>query len=663
MKRFLTIILLLSGLLCHAQTQADMYNFKVMYPQGTVTQGDWINVTYFLEALNYSVKDVEEVDGLKLETIKRTKTVLNNGFDLITTQCVYTVTAVGKIPLPKLEASVNGKPVSTNPVVFDVQPNPKYGKAWEIARDFLSSRGVTPNHLVVRYTSDAVAAFSDNEAKAFAVVATTDYASCLENPVLAYGIGNSMWDGANSASDNTVRHIYAQYDTQLKALKEKGGVYHSIPLSLYMDRPAGVKPLLGDMKYGQTGPYNAYFPKRNYNNRDSTCLVGCGPVALAQVIAFHKHPEKPVGRGSLVLGGGNKTVVQMKDAPFSWDGSKGAVAALMLCSAASVNAKISPTETESSLANFKAALINNWGYSPKCIYMVNDSDMSMLERVYTDLKQGMPVIAADASHIFVIDGYDADFLHLNLGWEGYCDGYYRVIVDPSIKEQQLPFTELLSNIKPLKGDLAYEVSVKVSKTGTLGKELSKLKDGRRMEDITSIKVSGKLNGFDIALLRKLAGGDPNLKPEEMGSLMDIDLSDASLTHGGCYVVRDASKMVFSGTVMNNGAPMPYRYDMAKITNEQWAQMQALGLSQGTTWLVQPKDGGGFIVNWYEETDTIGPYMFADCYNLHSIILPKNIKEVMGNAFSGCRALDSISGLPRKIASDAFDNSSMEGRLY
>ncbi|MBO4585874.1 MAG: hypothetical protein J5675_04660, partial [Bacteroidales bacterium] len=100
MKRFLTIILLLSGLLCHAQTQADMYNFKVMYPQGTVTQGDWINVTYFLEALNYSVKDVEEVDGLKLETIKRTKTVLNNGFDLITTQCVYTVTAVGKIPLP-----------------------------------------------------------------------------------------------------------------------------------------------------------------------------------------------------------------------------------------------------------------------------------------------------------------------------------------------------------------------------------------------------------------------------------------------------------------------------------------------------------------------------------------------------------------------------------
>ncbi|MBO4586067.1 MAG: C10 family peptidase, partial [Bacteroidales bacterium] len=609
------------------------------------------------------VKDVEEVDGLKLETIKRTKTVLNNGFDLITTQCVYTVTAVGKIPLPKLEASVNGKPVSTNPVVFDVQPNPKYGKAWEIARDFLSSRGVTPNHLVVRYTSDAVAAFSDNEAKAFAVVATTDYASCLENPVLAYGIGNSMWDGANSASDNTVRHIYAQYDTQLKTLKEKGGVYHSIPLSLYMDRPAGVKPLLGDMKYGQTGPYNAYFPKRNYNNRDSTCLVGCGPVALAQVIAFHKHPEKPVGRGSLVLGGGNKTVVQMKDAPFSWDGSKSAVAALMLCSAASVNAKISPTETESSLANFKAALINNWGYSPKCIYMVNDSDMSMLERVYTDLKQGMPVIAADASHIFVIDGYDADFLHLNLGWEGYCDGYYRVIVDPSIKEQQLPFTELLSNIKPLKGDLAYEVSVKVSKTGTLGKELSKLKDGRRMEDITSIKVSGKLNGFDIALLRKLAGGDPNLKPEEMGSLMDIDLSDASLTHGGCYVVRDASKMVFSGTVMNNGAPMPYRYDMAKITNEQWAQMQALGLSQGTTWLVQPKDGGGFIVNWYEETDTIGPYMFADCYNLHSIILPKNIKEVMGNAFSGCRALDSISGLPRKIASDAFDNSSMEGRLY
>ena len=667
MKRFLITLMLFAGIFCHAQTQADMYSFKVMYPQGTVTQGDWINVTYFLEALNYSVKDVEQVNGLQLESINRTKRVLNNGFDLVTTTCIYTVTAFGEITLPKLDASVNGKPVSSNPIVLNVQPNPKYGQEWETAKAFLESRGIKADHLVVRYTSDALAAFSDNQAKAYAVIARKDYAPFLDNPVLAYGIGNSIWDGNNSSSENTVRHILTQYNTQLQLVKNKGEVYHSLPSSLFIGRPESVKPILGDVSYGQSYPYNAFFPKSQYNDRDSTCLVGCGPVALAHVLSCYKYPDKPVGKGYLNLVSGKQMVVQMKDAPFSWDGSKSGIAALMLCSAASVRAKISPTGTESSISDFKGALINNWGYSPKCNYMVNQPDMSMLEALYSDLGSGRPVIAGDGAHIFVIDGYDGDFLHLNMGWEGYCNGYYKAIVVQSDKRHQLPFSELLSGIRPMKQEDTFEVSVKVSKPGTLNKELekelTKLKETRKIEDITSLKLTGKLNGIDVAFLRRLLGGDPNAKPEEQGSLMDLDMADVALTHGGCYVTRDASKMVFSGTVMNGGSPMAYRYDMARITPQEWSQMQALGLSQGATWLVQPAPAGGFIVNWYEEIDTIGPYMFADCQNLRNIVLPKTAKEIMNSAFSGCHAIQSVTGIPRKVASDAFDNSSLEGRVY
>ena len=335
----------------------------------------------------------------------------------------------------------------------------------------------------------------------------------------------------------------------------------------------------------------------------------------------------------------------------------------MLCSAASVKAKISPTESESSLVNFKNALMNNWGFSHKCKYMVDQPDMKMLEAVYTDLIHGRPVLAADAAHIFVIDGFDGDFLHLNLGWEGYCNGYYKIILVQSDKRHQLPFGELVTCIQPMGEDEPYEVEIKMSKPATLLKEYAKLKDARPIGEVTKMKISGKINGHDIAVLRKLAGGEPNAKPEELGSLMEIDLSDAFLTHGGCYTVRDASKMVFSGSVMNNGVPMPYRFDMAKITTQQWEQMQALGLAQGATWLIQPAPEGGFKVNWYEEIDIIGPYMFADCENLVNIILPKTLKEIMGSAFSGCHSLQSVTGLPRKIASDAFDNSSLEGRIY
>ena len=156
-----------------------------MYPQGTVTQGDYINVTYFLEALDYSVKDVEEVPGLKLESVSRTKRVLDNGFDLITTQCLYTVIASGEIPLPRLDAQVNGNPVGGDPIVLNVLPHPKYGKEWEKARDFLISKGVKPDNLIFRYSSDAVAAFSDSEAKAFAVVVRKAFEPYIDNPVLA----------------------------------------------------------------------------------------------------------------------------------------------------------------------------------------------------------------------------------------------------------------------------------------------------------------------------------------------------------------------------------------------------------------------------------------------------------------------------------------------
>ena len=659
MKRFLSLIVLFAGLVGFAQSRADMYSFKVMYPQGTVTQGDYINVTYFLEALNYSVKDVEEVPGLKLEAINRSKKVLENGFDLVTTQCMYTVVAAGEIPLPKLDASVNGKPVSRDPIVLNVLPNPKYGKEWVVARDFLVSKGVKPDNLVVRYTSDALAAFSDNTAKAFAVVVRKAFEPYMDNPILAYGIGNSMWDGNNRASENSVYHILSQYSNQIQTLRSKGELYHSLPQNLYMGNPTGVKPLLGDIKYSQNSPYNAYFPKEKYQGKDSTCLVGCGPVALAEVLAYYKYPEKPVGKGMLNLAGGKQMEVNMKDAPFSWDGSKKAMAALMLCSAASVNAELGAEGTSSQLIDFKPALMNNWEFSAKCSYLVKEPDMTMIKMVYDDLNAKRPVIVADAAHIFVIDGYDQDYLHLNLGWNGYCNGYYRAIIIESDNKRQLPFDELLAGIQPKGENEEYSVAIKLSKPGTLEKELGKLKDGRSPEEITSLKLSGKINGWDLAIVRRLAGAATDGKFDaKHGVLTDLDLSDAILTHGGCYVTRSASKMTFSGQL--NG--VPYRYDMARLTSEQWMEMQSMGLSQGPTWLIKPAPDGGFQVSWYEENDTIGPYMFSDCQNLRSVILPKNIKEVMGNAFSGSKALQSVTGLPKKVADDAFENSSLKGKL-
>ncbi|MBO4341006.1 MAG: C10 family peptidase [Bacteroidales bacterium] len=659
MKRLLTFLLLLLSLGGLAQNPQGLVSYDVKYPLGTITQGEWINVQYTLEAADCSVTGVETVPGLLLETIAQSEMTLKKGTRRIYVGCNFSVNAHGRIALPRLNVTVDGVPVGQEQIFIDVRPNPKYGREWEYAREFLVKRGVNPTQLAARYSGETLVAFSDAVQKVFAIVCTKAYEQYMDYPVLAYGMGNSMWDGQRGSGDNTIYHIIGLYDAQLKLLKQKNEKYHSIPGIMYMRHPEGVKPLLGDINYGQRKPYNDLFPKERYKDRDSTCLAGCGPVALAQVLSYHKSPVQPCGTGRLKTESGRQYEIRMQDNPISWDGSPASLASLMLDAAASVNAVTAPDGSSSSLVNFKGALLNNWNYSPQCTYVPKLQDMTMLQFVYSDLDAGRPVIAADQAHIFVIDGYYRDFLHLNLGWNGYCNGYYRAVIVQSDRRRQLPFNEILCGIRPREENENLSLAVKVKKPGqfqaALAKEMKKKKNAGR--EVVSMKVSGKINGFDIAVIRRMAGAVPYREYDAgHGSLMELDLSDATIQRGGRYATLSANKMTFSGAVTNGGVTTPYRYDMAHLGPHQWAEMQALGLTKGDTWTIQADDDGGHSVSWYASEKTIGPHMFEGCQNLRSVVLPKDTKEVMGNAFFGCRTLQSVKGLPMKVADNAFENT-------
>ena len=669
MKRLLLHLLLFESLAMFAQTPEGLVSYEVKYPLGTITQGEWIMVQYFLEATNYSIDGIEEVPGLLMETIAQSEMKLKHGVKRVYVGCNFSVNAHGKITLPRLKIKVDGVPVGTDQIVVDAQPNPKYGREWEYAREFLTARGVTPTNLAARYSGETIVAFSDAAQKVFAIVCTKAYEPYIDNPVLAYGIGNSMWDGESGNSDNTIYHFIGLYDAQLKLLKKKGERYNTLPASLYALHPEGIQPLLGSINYGQRKPFNDYFPKERINDKDTSCLAGCGPVALAEVLAFHKSAVTPFGKGFLKTESGRRYDIAMKDYPFSWAESDSSLAAFMICAAASVKSEVTPYGSSSSLINFKPALLNNWGYSPLCTYVPKLQDMNMLQLVYSDLDAGLPVIAADHAHIFVIDGYYKDFLHLNLGWNGYCNGYYRAMVIPSDRRRQLPFNELLVGIRPGNPDNGLSISVKVKKPGKLKEAIAKalrpkfmdrlLKKNktRSSDEITSLKVSGKINGEDISIIRQMAGAVPYGRYEEgHGSLMELDLSEASICKGGCYATINAGKMTFSGAVTHNGVTTPYRYDMSNLGPHQWAEMQALGLTKGPSWIIQPDGSGSHSVSWFAESKTVGPHMFENCQNLRNIVLPKNTVEIMSNAFFGCRTLQSVLPLPAKVAENAFENS-------
>lgn len=124
---------------------------------------------------------------------------------------------------------------------------------------------------------------------------------------------------------------------------------------------------------------------------------------------------------------------------------------------------------------------------------------------------------------------------------------------------------------------AQQKSITVSQVGSLASSI-----GKEKLTITSLKITGDLNGSDIKLLREMCGADSK------GKLADLDLSSANILAGGdCYF--------------------------------------PLGKEQDS----------------YTENDAISTKMFYGCTSLRTITLPNTVQSVSNDAFSYCPNLVSF----------------------
>lgn len=445
-KHLVVVILALFAIQLHAQTPEGLVAFNVYPPDDQITQGDHIHVSYVLDATNWSLDDFEKVPGIEMLQAKVSTLDIDGDVFRLEINCLFNVLASGPLALPRPNIVVDGIAIDAAPTVIDVQPNPKYGHEWTRAHDFLVALKQDPKYLEPLFSCETLVAFADVENHLFAVMAREAYETCLDTPILAFGIGSTFWDGGGNATDNSISYLIDSYDRQLRYLKQEDLKYKS-PIFNSKEKK-GIRPLLGDIKYGQFAPFNAWFPKDRFEDTDSTCLVGCGPVSLAQILTYYKSEVPPTGKGSLKTKSGKEYKINMKDYPFSWNGNESDIASLMMCAAASLNTSISPTASSSYLKDFPDALTNIWHYSAGCNYQQDCDDAQILSLIYPELRENRPVIIADEHHIFICDGFYKDFLHLNLGWAGHCNGFYRAIRITSDKSKQLPFTEILTGVQP-----------------------------------------------------------------------------------------------------------------------------------------------------------------------------------------------------------------------
>ena len=520
---------------------------------------------------------------------------------------------------------------------------------WESASSFLEELGIQAHMVKVVHASPQCVYFADPADSAFVLVAREKYRQPLGSTVLAYGTHNEVWvkspdEDDPDEQDGFFLRMIGLYETTLKALDNSG----MRPLTL--TEKENVTPMCEAFHYGQHLPYNRLFPMDGKGDDAWYSVVGCGPIALAQVLTYYRSPVQPKGVYSGTTAHGNPYSYDLADYPVDWDDLK--PEALLLDCALSLRTILSVGASHTMLSQFKAGLFDAWAYSPRC-KMLTDAlrENEMVDMIRDDLEAKRPVILAGGYHLYVCDGLQGDFLHFDFGWKGFGNGWFRVLLLPSAADWQLPFKEALVGIAPDTHTQYKDVTVKLSQAGTLAKKLKK--DAPYIRKLT---IKGKINGDDIDLIRRMAGAVilPSDYRNEYGALTELDLSEARIVATAPFHIR-TTRMEVKGTITPYNAPsFDYHFILDDVTQKEWDEMVRLGVAK--QYNLEWRDGT-VLIKYGTWDDTIPTYLFADCLSLQRVALPKKLKKVDRLAFYNCKGLVEVSNLPKDVHPEAFISSS------
>lgn len=211
-----------------------------------------------------------------------------------------------------------------------------------------------------------------------------------------------------------------------------------------------VSPLLGNIAWNQSKPFNNMCPIYDGKNR---AVTGCVATAMAQVMAYYKHPKqllqdipeytkKWYGRDVAVPG------ISKSDGVYDWDN--------MLPFYSSAEGSYSETQANAvAKLMFHCGAAVQMGYgeqsganvtpSPLAKYFGYDADMMVdltratftlaewIEIIDKELVAKRPILysgmSSDGGHEFVCDGSDGNGLyHINWGWGGSSNGYFDITI-------------------------------------------------------------------------------------------------------------------------------------------------------------------------------------------------------------------------------------------
>lgn len=183
-------------------------------------------------------------------------------------------------------------------------------------------------------------------------------------------------------------------------------------------------------------------------------------------------------------------------------------------------------------------------------------------------------------------------------------------------------------------------TVTVTEAGTL----STLIPASEKNAITSLTVSGTLNGTDIRFIREMAGLDIEGETTD-GKLTELNIAGIELTDGGDAYYEDAWSKYYTATSYDVSedndlyycTDLSYAFTGTNLTKVVWpATMWEVG-ENALAYCSELKE---FVLG--SETNEIKPHAFSRCSALETITLTPKIIYIDEFAFSDCSSLKSIA---------------------
>lgn len=206
-------------------------------------------------------------------------------------------------------------------------------------------------------------------------------------------------------------------------------------------------PPLTTSKWSSGYPFNTATP--TFNNKNAP--VGCAPVCFAQLLYFYRDKNVKATTAEIPSYYANDIMVDGVPAGTKLDwanmidsyafntgyttNQKNAVANLMAYAGKAMSTTYYSYTALTATSQLFPALENYFGFDNSIAYIDREyySVDDWEDVIYNELANHRPVVynafSYSAGHTLLVDGYDPSGLfHINWGWAGKCDGFFRLSV-------------------------------------------------------------------------------------------------------------------------------------------------------------------------------------------------------------------------------------------